>query len=173
MIQPEAENRPEEAAVDSGAALAEARAQAETYLSNWQRAQADFVNYRRRTEQEKAELSVTVACDIIGRLLPVVDDFERALGAVPPAHRRDNWVEGIRLIERKFKAFLEAQGLCPVPALDKPFDPYRHEAVRQAAGPEGIVVAEEQKGYTLKDKLVRPARVAVGSGEEDNAEKEA
>jgi molecular chaperone GrpE len=175
MVQPE-ENNPmagEAGTEDLEKALAEARAKADSCLASWQRAQADFINYKRRMEQEKAELSTMVAGDIIGRLLPVVDDFERALRAIPAEHGKDSWVEGVRLIERKLKNYLEAQGVIALKALNEPFNPYLHEAVRQAAGREGIIIEELEKGYSLRDKLIRPAKVAVGNGEEENAKKEA
>jgi molecular chaperone GrpE len=76
-------------------------------------------------------------------------------------------VEGIRLIERKFRTSLEAQGLSQIEALGKPFDPNLHEAVRQGKGKDGIVVEEAQKGYRLHDRVIRPAKVVVGNGEEE------
>jgi molecular chaperone GrpE len=74
-------------------------------------------------------------------------------------------VEGVRLVERKFKTILEGQGVKPICALGEPFDPKLHEALRHDKGKEGIVIQELQKGYTLNDKLLRPACVMVGNGE--------
>jgi molecular chaperone GrpE len=99
-------------------------------------------------------------------LLPVLDDLERALNSIPPKATKRPWVEGIRLIERKLRASLEAQGLTPIKALGEPFDPNFHEAVRQDKGKEGIVIEELQKGYKLYDRVLRPAMVVVGNGEE-------
>jgi molecular chaperone GrpE len=146
--------------------LDEARDKAEGYLANWQRIQADFINYKRRQEQEKEDLGKYAKAGLMLNLLPVLDDLERALESVPARSARLSWVDGIRLIERKFRASLEAQGLTAIEALDKPFDPNFHEAVRQDRGQEGIVVAEVQRGYTLNDKVIRPAMVVVGYGEE-------
>jgi molecular chaperone GrpE len=161
----ETESAPEAANLEQ--ALAAEKQKAEEYLANWQRAQADFINYKRRTEQEKQELgkyaNATLFCDI----LPVLDDLERALGAVPDKYAKTDWVEGVRLVERKFQSILERQGVKPVCSLGMAFDPNFHEAIRQDKGPEGMVVAEFQKGYTLNDKLIRPSRVVVGTGEED------
>jgi molecular chaperone GrpE len=165
---PEAESAPE--TLDLEQALAAEKKKAEEYLASWQRAQADFINFKRRTEQEKQELgkyaNATLFCDI----LPVLDDLERALDAVPDKYAKSDWVEGVRLVERKFKNILDKQGVKPVCALGMAFDPNFHEAIRQDKGPEGMVVAEFQKGYTLNDKLIRPSRVVVGSGEEDGPE---
>ena len=147
-------------------ALTEERAKAETYLENWKRAQADFINYKRRSEQEKEEASRFTNSVLILSLLPVLDDLERALNSVPPRLAKLPWVEGIRLIERKFHANLEAQGVTPIEARGKPFDPNLHEASMCSKGKEGIVVKELQKGYKLYNRLLRPATVAVGSGDE-------
>jgi len=147
-------------------ALAEEKAKAEDYLASWQRTQADFINYKRRTEQEKVEFSKFANSNLMLNLLPVLDDLERALASIPAKSARLPWVDGVRLIARKLKATLEAQGLKPIKALGEPFDPYFHEAVRQDKGKEGIVIEELQKGYKLHDRVIRPATVVVGSGEE-------
>ena len=163
-IVPEAgEKEPE----GPGPALAEARQKAEEYLANWQRTQADFVNYKRRTEQERLDFNSFANANLITGLLPVLDDLERALAAIPEEFAGHDWVEGVRLVERKFKTSLEGQGVKPILALGMAFDPNFHEAVRQDKGQEGTVIGEFQKGYLLHDKLLRPARVVVGNGEED------
>jgi len=151
-------------------ALAEEKAKAESYLANWQRTQADFINYKRRSEQERGEFSKFANASLVLSLLPVMDDLERALAAIPRKSARLPWVDGIRLIERKFKANLKAQGLTPIKALGESFDPNLHEAVRQDKGKDGIVIEELQKGYKFYDRVVRHTMVVVGNGEE--AEKE-
>jgi molecular chaperone GrpE len=148
-------------------ALAEEKEKAEKYLANWQRAQADFINYKRRSEQEKTEATRFANSVLMLSLLPVIDDLERALNSVPPELAEPGWLEGVRLIERKMKATLEAQGLSPIEALGKPFDPNFHEAVRQGKGEAGIVIEEVQKGYKFHDRVIRPSRVVVGNGEVD------
>ena len=148
-------------------ALAEEKKKNEDYLANWQRAQADFINYKRRIEQERQELNRFASANLILSLLPVLDDLERAISATPPARTaKHSWLEGIKLVERNFRSILEAQGLTPIEALGAPFDPNFHEALRQDKGKEGIVIEEFQKGYMLGDKVLRPARVVVGNGEE-------
>jgi molecular chaperone GrpE len=152
-------------------ALAEAEKKTEEYLANWQRAQADFINYKRRNEQERQDFSRFANAELMLSLLPALDDLERALNSVPPAKSaKHSWLEGIRLVERKFKSSLEAQGLTPIKALGEPFDPNFHEAVRQDKGKEGIVIEEFQKGYMLGDRVLRPAKVVVGNGEEEEKE---
>ncbi len=151
-------------------ALAREKARADDNLAGWQRVQADFINYKRRTEQEKEEIGNWANSALVLNLLPVLDDLERALASVPDDLAEASWVDGIRLIERKFRATLEAQGLSPVKALGEPFDPNVHEAVMEGKGKEGIVVEELQKGYKWQDKVIRPAKVVVGSGEEEKEE---
>jgi molecular chaperone GrpE len=147
--------------------LAEASAKAETNLAGWQRAQADFINYKRRSEQEKTEMAQFANSILVLNLLPVLDDFERAFASIPPKLEKLSWVDGVRLIERKLWASLEAQGLTPIKALGEPFDPNLHEAVRQDKGKEGTVIEEVQKGYKLHDRVIRPTMVVVGNGEEE------
>jgi len=146
-------------------ALTEARAQAESHLDSWKRVQADFVNYKRRNEQENEETRQFANSVLICNLLPVLDDLERALSSVPKDLAKLPWVEGIRLIERKFQSILESQGVTPIKARGKQFDPNLHEAAMCSQGREGMVVKELKKGYKLRDKVIRPTTVAVGSGE--------
>ena len=152
--------------------LAEAKKKAEEYLANWQRSQADFINFKRRNEQERMEFNKYANSTLYCSILPVLDDLERALNAVPEEYAKDDWVEGVRLVERKFKTILEGQVVKPICALGMDFDPSLHEALRQEKGKEGMVISEVQKGYTLHDKLLRPARVIVGSGEGDSHDTE-
>jgi len=151
-------------------ALAEEKAKAEDYLANWQRAQADFINYKRRSEQEKEEISKFANSTLMLSLLPILDDLERAFASVPPKLAKLNWVDGVRLIERKLRAILEAQGLSRIKVIGEPFDPNLHEAVMHGKGKEGIVIDELQKGYKLHDRVIRPAMVIVGNGEEEEKE---
>jgi len=152
--------------------LAEEKAKAEGYLANWQRAQADFINYKRRSEQEKEEISQFANASLMFNLLPILDDLERAFTSVLPHLARLTWVDGIRLIERKLQASLEIQGLSPIKALGEPFDPKFHEAAMHVKGKEGIVIEELQRGYKLHDRVIRPAMVVVGNGEEEEKKEE-
>ena len=147
-------------------ALAEEKEKAERYLANWQRAQADYINYKRQSEQEKEEIRQFANSVLALNLLPILDDLERAFASLPPDAEAPGWLEGFKLIERKLRANLEAQGLSPIKALGEPFDPHLHEAIRQDKGKEGIVIEELQKGYIFHDRVIRPSRVVVGSREE-------
>lgn len=146
--------------------LAEERAKAEANLAGWQRAQADFTNYKRRGEQEKEETIKFSNASLMLKILPIFDDFERAVSAIPPELEGNSWADGVRLIERKLRSSLEAHGLSPIEATGQPFDPRLHEAVRQEKGKDGIVVQEVEKGYTLFDRVLRASKVSVGNGEE-------
>jgi molecular chaperone GrpE len=146
-------------------ALAEAKDKANEYLANWQRTQADFVNYKRRSEQEQTESKQFANSVLICSLLPVIDDLERALESVPEELSGMTWVEGIRLIERKFKSILEGCGVTHIEATGQCFDPTLHEAAMCSPGREGVVTRELTKGYKLRDKVIRPATVAVGDGQ--------
>ncbi len=157
-------NAPEETAVN------DYQQKAEEYLSAWQRTQADFMNYKRRTEQEKKEFLLNANAELLRKLLPVLDDLERALDHAPDDGEGQDWLEGTRLVAKNFRSTLESIGVKPVLALGMAFDPTVHEAVHQDKGPEGTVIGEFQKGYMLHDKLLRPARVIVGNGEEESKE---
>jgi len=152
--------------------LAEEKEKAEGYLASWQRAQADFINYKRRSEQEREEISQFANATLMLSLLPILDDLERAFASVPPRLAKLSWVDGVRLIERKLRATLEAQGLSQIKALGEPFDPTVHEAVRQGEGKEGVVIEEIQKGYKFRDKVIRPSKVVVGKGEDEEEKEE-
>lgn len=136
----------------------------EDQLRAWQRTQADFANYRRRVEQERAELVKNAEASLIQDLLPVVDDLERALSHLPPELVGLTWVQGIAFIERKVAAVLDLHGVKSIEALGKEFDPLEHEALLRDGEPDKatIVTAELQKGYRLHDRVIRPTLVKVG-----------
>ncbi len=139
--------------------LAELRAQSSDFEDRWKRAAAEFQNYRRRTESERSELLRGANGSLLKEILPVLDDLERALANVPPDQAESKWVEGAQLVERKFRAIMERQGLVPIEAVGQPFDPAFHEAI----GGSGTHVAQEfQRGYTLHGRTLRPSMVIVG-----------
>ncbi len=144
--------------------LEQERSKSAEYLDNWRRAAADFSNYRKRAEKETTELSKFANSALIARLLPVLDDLDRAFQTVPEDLRDLTWVDGVMLISRKLRAILEAEGLKPIEALGKPFDPNFHEAViheETDKAEEGMVTGELQKGYMLGDRVLRPTLVKV------------
>jgi molecular chaperone GrpE len=146
-------------------ALAEQTAKAESNLLGWQRAQADFINFKRYAEQEKADSAKFANAALLSSILPILDDLERALAAVPPKDAEKTWVEGMKLIDRKFRDTLEKQGVTCINAEGQEFDPRCMEALTTCAGQKDLVVQELEKGYKLFDKVIRPAKVMVGSGE--------
>ena len=140
------------------------------YLASWQRAQADFINYKRRVEQERSEFNSYANTQLILNILPVLDDLERALEAMPDRVAKSEWGEGIRLVEQKFKTILQGQGVIPMISVGEVFDPNIHEALRQEKGEEGIILEEFQRGYMMGERVIRPAKVVVGNGEEEAKE---
>ncbi len=166
-----AENNPETKEITPEEALAEAKKKAEDYLDSWKRAQADYINYKRRAEQEKQEMGQYANAQLILTLLPILDDMERAFENAKPNMAKPEFVEGMKLIENKFRSILSANGVTPIEAVGKPFDPVFHEAVMQIPGEEGIVVKELQKGYKIYDKVLRPTQVMVGNGEKETPQK--
>lgn len=141
-----------------------ARAENDEQFRGWQRTQADFVNFRRRVEQERGDLIKSAEAGLIRDLLSIVDDLDRAVSNLPPEMLQLTWVEGILLIQRKLAALLEIHGLKPIEALGKEFDPHEHEAVLRDGEPEQatVVTGELQKGYRLHDWVLRPTLVKVG-----------
>jgi molecular chaperone GrpE len=153
-------------------ALAEEKEKAEKYLASWQRSQADFANYKKRSEQEKEEIIEFANSMLLCNLLPIIDDLERAFASVPAEFDESHWTEGIRLIYNKLKTTLEVQGLTEIEAQGEPFDPRLHEAVMQQEGEEGVVLGETQKGYKFKERVIRPSLVIVGRGKEKGRTKQ-
>lgn len=146
-------------------ALAATQRKADEYLENWKRAQADYNNLKRRTDQEKLEMAKYANTQLVLNLLPALDDFDRAFQQMPPRIAKTEWAEGFRLIAGKLLATLAAQGLQPIEAVGQPFDPARHDACLHEKGAEGIVVNDLRKGYLLFDKVIRPTQAVVGNGE--------
>lgn len=144
--------------------LKKAQEAAQRFEDNWKRAAADLQNYKRRAEEERVEARRLASEAIIYNLLPVLDDFERAFATLEGSLRHMTWFDGIYLIYRKLQMLLENNGVKPIDALDKPFDPMYHEAVQHAEGEDGKVIAEIQRGYMLGDRVLRPAMVVVGKG---------
>lgn len=144
--------------------IAELVAERDGYLEQLQRTAADYANYRRRTENERIQTRKTATRDLLLELVPVADDFERALANIPTDQANSSLAEGVRLIERKLAAVLERQGVQKIEALGTPFDPAVHEAVSQDPdNTENMVVEVYQNGYTLGDQVLRPVMVRVGN----------
>ena len=160
----------EEAEADKGelaelrSELEETKAQATEYLDGWQRAQAEFANYRKRQEAEWAQMRARATADILQKILPAVDDLERALSASPDDMDQSTWREGITMIKAKLDTIFESEGVTSIETAGQPFDPTYHEAVtyEEADGyEEGQIIGEVQKGYMLGERILRPALVRV------------
>ncbi len=149
------------------AELAQAQAQAAEYLDNWRRAVADLSNARKRMQREQEEYRSTAAARVLEAFLPIVDDIDRAVAAVPADQGASDWAVGCRMIQRKLYSVLEAEGVTFIPTEGQAFDPALHYAVthEEAEGFEdGQVIAELARGYKLSDKVLRPAMVRVAKG---------
>jgi molecular chaperone GrpE len=138
-------------------------AERDRYFDQLQRTAADYANFRRRTEQERAQQRLAVNEQLLREIVPVLDDVQRGLNSLPPTERESKLAEGMRLVEQKFLTILKKHGVTPIDALGRPFDPTIHEAVEMA--PEGgdRVVAIYAPGYLLGSGVLRPAMVKVGS----------
>jgi molecular chaperone GrpE len=149
------------------AELEATRAKADEYLAGLQRERAEFANYKRRTGEERQAMLGLASEDLIRKVLALADDFDLAIEARPPAVASDPWVEGVVAIDRKLRALLESEGVSQIDASPgTPFDPREHEAIANIPGtgrPEGEIVNEIRRGYRLRDRVVRPALVAVAA----------
>lgn len=130
------------------------------------RTAADFANYRRRAEEERYAGQASATEALLRKVLGIADDLARALEHAPADEQAAPWVEGVDAIERKLVSALESEGVTAIVAVDQPFDPRLHEAVSmeptdQVA--EGIVTRELQKGYQLRDRVLRPSLVVVAT----------
>ena len=145
------------------AQLEEAQLKAAENLDGWQRALAEFQNYRKRIDRDRESEQARMKGDLIKKVLPVLDDLERALRNRPDD---DAWAGGIELIQRKLQGLLEAEGLKRIEAEGTQFDPNFHEAISQepvADADSGLVVEVMQQGYMLGDRVIRPAQVRVAA----------
>jgi molecular chaperone GrpE len=144
------------------------RQRAAEYLDQAQRARAEFVNYRRRTEEELARMQTQAGERIISKLLPAIDDLDRAIESMSEEERVSSWGEGIILVQKKIWSTLESEGVSPIDAVGKPFDPAVHEAISMQEGANGAttVIQEFQRGFMLGDRVLRPSMVVVGSAED-------
>ncbi len=147
--------------------LQEARAKEAEYLDGWQRARAELANARKRFEREREQTYSNAKADILTRLLPVVDDFERALETLSDNPSQHTWTEGVLLIHRKLQLLLEQDSVASIEAVGQEFDPVLHQAITHEHSeevPRGRVIDELQKGYTMGDRVLRPSMVRVSAG---------
>jgi len=144
------------------------RQQADEYLGALQRERAEFLNFKRRTAEERQRDLGLAAEDLIRKVLVLADDFDRAIDARPDSIAGDPWFEGVSAIDRKLRQLLESEGVTSIDAAPgTAFDPRDHEAIANVPGtgrPEGEIVEQVRRGYRLRDRVLRPALVAVAAG---------
>jgi len=145
----------------------EARGTADEYLAALQRERAEFQNFKRRTSEERMRDLGLAGEDLIRKVLTLADDFDRAIDARPASIAEDPWFEGIAAIDRKLRLLLESEGVTAIDAAPgRPFDPREHEAIANVPGTDrldGEIVEEIRRGYRLRDRVIRPALVAVAT----------
>src|SRR3954463_14069055 len=146
---------------------------ADEYLGALQRERAEFQNFKRRTTEERMRELGLAGEDLIRKVLAVADDFDRAIDARPASVADDPWFQGIAAIDRKLRLLLDSEGVTTIDASPgRPFDPREHEAIANVPGtdqPEGSIVEEIRRGYRLRDRVIRPALVAVATHADDTA----
>lgn len=161
-----AETEEIEVVIDLEQKLEDAEAKAAEYLDGWQRARAEYANARKRLERDRAEAFLNASVEYAKKLLPIMDDFDRALDNAPESIEEDSWFEGILLVQRKLKGILDDLGVEKIEATGQVFDPNFHEALalREADGVDsGLVIEELQSGYRLGERVIRPALVNVSA----------
>ena len=145
----------------------EIQRQRDEYYDLLLRKTAEFENYRKRVERDRMNMSEAAAADLLGDLLPLVDDLERALSADPGTEGSEAYRRGVELIHKQLLELLRRRGVRPIEALGADFDPYYHQAVIHDAvegGRDGQVIEEFRRGYMLGDRLLRPSMVKVAKG---------
>jgi molecular chaperone GrpE len=157
------------------AQLAMAQSRAEEAEAGWQRARADFANLKRRHEEERADLAASASDRLLLRVLELADDFDLAVEHVPEDVRATAWVQGIGAIDRKLRALLEGEGIQPMGTAGEPFDPHTQQAISyedDTSVPDGTVTRVLQRGYTVRDRVLRPALVAVARNDDSTTSPE-
>jgi molecular chaperone GrpE len=134
------------------------------FSDGWQRERAEFANYRKRVERDREMERQNSKIEIIKKYLAIHDDFERAVKSIAPENAQAAWLEGVKLIDQKLKNLLEGEGIKPIPVENTAFDPALHEAISHEENPDfesGQIIEVVQKGYTIGDRVIRPALVRV------------
>ncbi len=144
--------------------LQTAQKQSKEYYEGWQRERADFLNYKKRIERDQSQLHQVISANILKKFLAILDDMELAVKNRPQEATDQNWWDGVELIARKLQGILEAEGVKRIPAEGAFFDPNWHEAISHEENPDfqsGQVIEVVQQGYTIGDRIIRPALVRV------------
>lgn len=167
LVEPEVTQETEEE-IEQEISLEEqleaAKAEAEDYKDRWVRVNADFENARKRMAKQRSQSYQNATADLAEKILPVIDDFGRALENVPESIASDSWFEGIELVQRKLENILVSFEVKPIKAVGEQFDPNLHEAITAQPSEEhesGTVLKELQKGYMIGERVIRPSLVIV------------
>lgn len=137
--------------------------EAKENLAGWQRAKADFLNYKKEREEKEKEIQDAATIKLVSSILSVIDGFELAEQHIPENLKRNQWVNGIFFIKNKLAHLLGDLGLDAIKTVGEKFNPQYHEAVEEVESDKesGTIVEEAQKGYKIQDKIIRPAKVKV------------
>lgn len=158
-------NRDGDDASDGVQAVLDAlREESQKNLDGWQRSRAEFTNYKKRVQKELSEANERAAIDTLSKVLPIIDDFERAIQNIPEDIAEHPWVTGTALIMKKFDRLLEEHEVSVIDPVGEPFDPHHHEAIGMDEGSDyesGIVTTTLQKGFVCGGRVLRPALVRV------------
>jgi molecular chaperone GrpE len=141
-----------------------AKSLAAEHLASLQRTAADFANFKRRTAEDRERELGLAGEGLLRKVIVVADDFDRALDHMPAEFKDTPWIDGIVLLDRKLRALLESEGVTAIESIGRAFDPHEHEAIAIVPGtgrPDGEIVDEVQRGYRVRDRVLRPALVAV------------
>ena len=160
----EAEEAEETDESDLSEQLAVAQEKADEYLDQWRRTAAEFSNYKKRMERERTEYQSFATAGFIGKLLPAIDDLDRAFENLPDHLKEDDWIGGVQMVRQKLMILLEQERVEPIAQSGCAFDPSLHEAITHEENSdheEGEVIDVVQKGYRIGDRILRPAQVRV------------
>ena len=154
--------------------LAETQQRSEEFFGNWQRSAADLSNFRKRVDQDRQDAQKYGPSEVLGELVNVLDDWERAMAVLPPDMLKFTWIHGTAQIYQKLLWVLTRHGVTPIEATDQTFDPHLHDAVMRdedvPTNEQTHVVQELQRGYRIHERVLRPALVKVGRAPEAPAE---
>ncbi len=156
-------------------AMEESNRSASEYLDNLQRLQAEFDNYKKRVDREKAELIEYASAKLVSELIDIMENLERGVASAKESDDIDSIVKGMAMISTQLKDILGSRGLKPIEAVGKKFDPHYHEAMMMTPTdeyPYNTVIEEFQQGYMMKDKVLRYSRVRVSVNEDNNENSE-
>jgi molecular chaperone GrpE len=165
-VEPQSNDAPSDSSGAPAAEVAALEKKAKEYMDGWMRERADFSNYKKRVETQLRDSAQNAAVEALVTLLPVIDDFERAMANVPPELADNPWLNGVSMIQRKFQKMLDDQGVTILDPVGDVFDPSRHEAVGMEDSDEvesGHVTTTLQKGYLHGERVLRPALVKVAN----------